>query len=74
MVTDDCGFKIAASNPDSLIEEAAGRLMEYYSSRDLLRAHGVEAQKRVASIYRWENVSDQIDGVYSRITGGGNAK
>ena len=74
MVTDDCGFKIAASNPDGLIEEAAGRLMEYYSSRDLLRAHGVEAQKRVASIYRWENVSDQIDGVYSRITGGGNAK
>lgn len=74
MVTDNCGFKIAASNPDSLIEEAAGRLMEYYSRRDLLRAHGVEAQKRVSSIYRWENVANQIDEVYSRITGGGNAK
>jgi glycosyltransferase involved in cell wall biosynthesis len=74
MVTDNCGFKIAASNPDSLTEEAAGRLMEYYSRRDLLRAHGVEAQKRVSSIYRWENVANQIDEVYSRITGGGNAK
>jgi hypothetical protein len=57
-----------------LIEEAAGRLMEYYSSRDLLRAHGVEAQKRITSIYRWKNIADQIDGVYSRITRGGNAK
>lgn len=74
MVTDNCGFKIAASNPDNLIEEAAGRFMEYYSRRDLLRAHGVEAQKRVSSIYRWENVANQIDEVYSRITGGGNAK
>ena len=73
MVTADCGFKVAAKTPDNLIEEAAGRLMEYYSNRDLLRAHGVAAQKRVASIYRWENIASQISEVYSRIAGDRNA-
>ena len=73
MVTADCGFKVAAKTPDNLIEEAAGRLMEYYSNRDLLRTHGAAAQKRVASTYRWEDVANQINEVYSRIVGDENA-
>lgn len=73
MVMDDCGFKISAENSDNLIEEAARCLKEYYMNRGLLRMHGSAAQKRVASIYKWESIAAKIDDVYSRIMVSSNA-
>ncbi|MGN0854419.1 MAG: glycosyltransferase family 4 protein [Kiritimatiellia bacterium] len=73
MVMDDCGLKISAENPDTLIEEATRYLMEYYMNRDLLRLHGVAVQKRVTSIYKWEIIAAKINEIYSCIMGNTNA-
>lgn len=67
MVGNDCGGKIAVGTPDGLIADAAHCLMEYYGNRELIRCHGLAAQKRVDEVLRWKNIVDVIDGVYGRV-------
>lgn len=67
MVGDDCGGKIVATTPDALVDAAAQKMMDYYNDRELIRRHGLAAQKRVDEVFRWKNIVDVIDGVYARV-------
>lgn len=64
MVSDDCGSKITASTPDELVATAAKYLMAYYADRNLIKSQGLAAQRRVAGVYRWQNIVSAIDAVY----------
>lgn len=67
MVADDCGSKITASTPDELVATAAKHLMAYYADRNLIMRQGLAAQRRVAEVYRWQNIVCAIDAAYEKL-------
>lgn len=67
MVADNCGSKITASTPDELVAIAAKHLMAYYADRNLIMRQGLAAQRRVAEVYRWQNIVCAIDAAYEKL-------
>jgi len=67
MVTDDCGVRISARNPEDLKSGIASALRAYYDNPGRIQAQGHAAQRRIAEHYRWGAIADAIDMVYGRV-------
>ena len=65
MVADECGTKIAAKTPESLVEGIADAMLEYYQNSETICIQGSAGQERVRNTYSWAVCVDKLDDVFN---------
>ena len=67
IVTGECGFKVAATTPNALIEELSGILLRLDQNRNLILEKGAAAARRIATGFSEEHYRATINGVYQSV-------
>ena len=70
IVTDECGYKIPASDPEELVERLVEVILSLDRNRQIIVNKGRAAAKRIASHFSEENYRKSINEVYVLVTGG----
>ena len=73
MVTDECGTKIDADTPESLVTGIAGALLRYYCNFGVRQMQGVAGRLRVREQYTWMNCYALINKIYAEVINGQKA-
>lgn len=69
LVTDKCGFRIAAKKPDELTDGIANSLGRLYSNPTLTGKMGTAGQYRIRNTYTWTNVAERICNIKETLDG-----
>jgi glycosyltransferase involved in cell wall biosynthesis len=64
---DDCGYKVAVSSLEALIEEIARIIVHLDRNREVLREKGPKAAKRIATQFSEENYRRVVNLVYKAV-------
>lgn len=67
MINSDCGDLVEIESYDQIKRDYIKYIQKYYDDRELLIKKGLEARKRIESVYSWERVMDVIDSIYDRV-------
>lgn len=66
IVTDECGFRIPAKDPEQVARDIAHVIKDLYGNRNKLATMGRAAQLHIANAYSEENFVKQMNEVYER--------
>jgi glycosyltransferase involved in cell wall biosynthesis len=67
IVTEACGYKIAVSTPERMIEEMATIILAIDRDRKIILERGEMASKRIATHFTEENYRQTVNAVYSSL-------
>ncbi len=68
IVTEDCGYKIAVSTPERMIEEMANIIVAIDRDRKIISEKGAASTKRIATHFTEENYRQTVNAVYTSVT------
>ena len=69
IVTEECGFRLPATNHRQLVAQLTEAIIAIDRNRNLIRAKGGAASQRIASGFSEENYRAMINAVYQTVTG-----
>jgi glycosyltransferase involved in cell wall biosynthesis len=68
IVTEDCGYKIAVTTPERMIEEMANTIVAIDRDRKIISEKGAVSSKRIATHFTEGNYRRTINSVYLSVT------
>jgi len=68
IVTADCGYKIAVSNPNRMAQEIAEVIVAIDRDRKIVAEKGALASRRIATYFTEENYRQTVNAVYASVT------
>ncbi|HKT12401.1 MAG TPA: glycosyltransferase family 4 protein, partial [Terriglobia bacterium] len=68
-VTEECGIKVAAENPEQTVRDLAAAFGRLARDADLRAAMGRAARRRAEEVYDWKRVAERIEKVYREALG-----
>ena len=67
IVTEDCGYKIAVSTQERMIQEMANFILAIDRDRNIILRKGALASKRIAAHFTEENYRQSVNAVYAAV-------
>lgn len=68
-VTENTGFKVAASNPEQAVKNLASAMKVLYNDPELCQRMGKLGQTRISNVYDWRVKSQFIENIYQQVLG-----
>ena len=68
-VTQGCGIKVPADNPDQSVNDLAQALESLYDNRDLRCRMAESARRRANGIYHWDRLGERLNDIYRQALG-----